>query len=100
MPWWRAVSASSASASACCWAMVGVSYETVPASRRLVHEYDVVAELFETADVVTADALGVATFEVVGSEVLVGDPACQHLPQRHDQRVMHGDGSLPTSGTS
>src|SRR5712691_9590259 len=27
MPWWRAVSASSASASACCWAIVGVSAE-------------------------------------------------------------------------
>src|SRR5256885_3904474 len=28
MPWWRAVSASRASASACCWGRVGVSWET------------------------------------------------------------------------
>ena len=30
MPWWRAVSATRASASACCWAMVGGSAATFP----------------------------------------------------------------------
>src|SRR6266542_1684298 len=76
-----------------------VSYETVPASRRLVHEYDVVAELFETADVVTADARGVATLEVVGPVVMVGDPAREHVPESHDHRVLAGDDSFLGTAT-
>src|SRR6266571_6106571 len=78
---------------------VDVSYETVPASRRFVHEYDVVAELFETADVVTADARGVAALEVVGPEVMVGDPALEHVPESHDHRVLDGDDSFLRTAT-
>src|SRR5439155_3501724 len=47
-----------------------VSYETSPASGRLSPECDVVAELFEAADVMTADACDVTALEVVGPEVL------------------------------
>src|SRR5437879_3637668 len=48
-----------------------VSYETSPASGRPFRDDDVVAEPFEAADVVTADARGVAALEVVGPEVVV-----------------------------
>src|SRR5712691_9418613 len=91
MPWWRAVSASSASASACCWAIVGVSYETRAASGRRLHQHDVVAELFEATDMVAADALGIAAVEVVGAEVVVRHPAFEHVPEGHDHRMLYAD---------
>src|SRR5437899_11721216 len=94
MPWWRAVSASSASASACCWAIVGVSYETSLTSGRLFRECDVVAELFEAPDVMTADACGVAAREVVGPEVVVSDTVLEHVPEGNNHRVRHVDNVL------
>jgi hypothetical protein len=57
-----------------------VSYETIRALRCLVDENDIVAELFETANVVTAEPRGVAPFEVVGAEVVVDDPVLEHVP--------------------
>src|SRR5882724_3679756 len=71
-----------------------VSYETSPASGRPFRDDDVVAEPFEAADVVTADARGVAALEVVGPEVVVGDPVLEHVPEGHDHRVLHGHDGL------
>src|SRR5437867_1336661 len=71
-----------------------VSYETSPASGRLFRECDVVAELFEAPDVMTADACGVAALEVVGPEVVVSDTVLEHVPEGNNHRVLHGDDSL------
>src|SRR3989442_1698399 len=71
-----------------------VSYETSPASGRPFRDDDVVAEPFEAADVVTADARGVAALEVVGPEVVVGDAMLEHVPEGHDHRVLHGHDGL------
>jgi hypothetical protein len=68
-----------------------VSYETIRALRCFVDENDIVAELFETANVVTAEPRGVATFEVVGAEVVMDDAVLEHVPQGDDQSVLHGD---------
>ena len=71
-----------------------VSTETIRASRCFVDEDDIVAELFETANVVTAEPRGVTTFEVVGAEVLVDDAVLEHVPQGDDHSVLHGDDGL------
>src|SRR5882724_8253049 len=73
---------------------INVSYETSSASGRPFRDDDVVAEPFEAADVVTADARGVAALEVVGPEVVVGDPVLEHVPEGHDHRVLHGHDGL------
>src|SRR2546427_12853939 len=71
-----------------------VSYETSPASGRLSPEGDVVAELFEAADVMTADACDVTALEVVGPEVLVGHTVLEHVPEGDDHRVLYGHDGL------
>src|SRR6266699_1002765 len=71
-----------------------VSYETTLASGRLSPEGDVVAELFEAADVMTADACDVTALEVVGPEVLVGHTVLEHVPEGDDHRVLHGHDGL------
>ena len=70
------------------------SYETGSASGRLLREQDVVAELFEAADVVTKGPLRIALREVIGPEVLVGHAALEHVPQGHEHRVLDGDDGL------
>src|SRR6266700_8232842 len=70
------------------------SYETGSASGRLLREQDVVAELFEAADVVTKGPLRVALREVIGPEVLVGHAALEHVPQGHEHGVLDGDDGL------
>jgi hypothetical protein len=70
-----------------------VSYETVPV-REPFNEYDVVAEMFEPADVVTADVVGVAPIEIVDAEVVVGDTMLEHVPQGHEHGVRHSDDHL------
>src|SRR5437762_3335666 len=71
-----------------------VSYETAPSSGRFLHEDDLIAELLETADVVVAQACGVAPVEVVGPEVMMRDAALEHVPEGHEHRVLHGDDGL------
>ena len=68
-----------------------VSYETIRALRCFVDENDIVAELFETTNVVTAEPRGVAPFEVVSAEVVVDDAVLEHVPQGDDHGVLHGD---------
>ena len=51
---------------------------------------DLVAELFEAADVVATDPVRVAAVEVVGAEVLVRHAVLEHVPQGHEHRVLHG----------
>src|SRR5437762_6536694 len=69
-----------------------VSYET--RSGHLFDEDDVVAEAFQTVDVVTPRALGVATLEVVGAEVMVRDAVLEHVPEGDQHRVLDGDDGL------
>src|SRR5436309_6949729 len=71
-----------------------VSYETALSSGRLFHEDDLIAELLETADVVVAQACGVAPVEVVGPEVVMRDAALEHVAEGHEHRVLHGDDGL------
>ena len=68
-----------------------VSYETIRGLRCSVDENDIVAELFETANVVTTEPRGVAPFEVVSAEVVVDDAVLEHVPQGDDHSVLHGD---------
>ena len=47
---------------------------------RLLHELDLVAELFEPVDMVVTDPSRVAPGEVVGPEVVVGYAVLEHMP--------------------
>src|SRR5436190_6936373 len=72
-----------------------VSYETsASGGRLLLHEQDLVSELFEAPDVMAADPRGVATVEVVHPEIVVGDAVPEHVPQRHEHRVLDGHDGL------
>jgi len=63
-------------------------------SGNLFNEYDVVAEVFEPADVVPAHALGVAPIEIVTAQVVVGDTMREHVPQGDEHGVLHSDNRL------
>src|SRR3989442_7909452 len=67
-----------------------VSYETSASLGCLLDEQDLVAELFEAADVVAADAGRGTAIGVVGSEIVVGHAAFEHVPESHKHRVLHG----------